>query len=357
MTATTVKRTPLYEIHKKLGAKFTEFAGWDMPVIYTSITQEHLAVRNQAGLFDISHMGQIFVEGAKALEFLQSICTNDISRCKPQHGIYSHLCNESGGVIDDIFVYWTGSGKYLVIVNASTAEKDFSWMQKHAPDGISLENASSQTGMLALQGPRAEKIASRIFNALPDRHGILETQFKQQRSFVCRTGYTGEDGFEILVPENSLEALWNQISEIGKGEGLLPCALGARDTLRLEAGYLLYGQDMDEEHTPLESGPSWVVKMNKGDFVGKEALAKQSGNVKRKLTAFKMMDRGIPRHHSKIFCDGKEAGAVTSGTYSPLLQYGIALGYVPPELKGSFEVECGARKVPAQVTPTPFYKK
>lgn len=358
MQTVTARRTPLYDAQKKRGAKFTEFAGWEMPVIFSSITQEHLAVRNQAGLFDISHMGQIYVEGDEALHFLQKVCTNDISRCKPKHGIYSHMLNERGGVIDDIFVYWLDSKKYLVVVNAATIEKDFSWMRRQSPEGLSIHNASADVGMLALQGPKAEAIASRIFSVLPDRHGYLDSHFKNHKVSLCRTGYTGEDGFEIIAPNEALAALWDGLLNEGSAEGILPCALGSRDTLRLEAGYLLYGQDMDDDHTPLESGPPWVVKMGKDFFIGKEALERQQKEgVRRKLTAFKLTERGIPRHHSKIFCDGREVGIVTSGTYSPLLKQGIALGYVPPQITGAISIDCGGKKVPAEATATPFYKK
>ncbi len=352
------RRTALFEAQKKLGAKFTEFAGWEMPVIFTSITQEHMAVREQAGLFDISHMGQIYVEGDSALAFLQKICTNDISRCKPKHGIYSHMLNERGGVIDDIFVYWLDSKKYLVVVNAATIEKDFSWMKKQAPSGVELSNASDSVGMLALQGPKAQKIANKIFSVLPDRHGYLDAPFQSHKVSLCRTGYTGEDGFEMIAPTAALEALWKTLLDLGQSDGILPCALGARDTLRLEAGYLLYGMDMDDDHTTLESGPNWVVKMNKDFFIGKDVLEKQQKDgLKRKLTAFKLTDRGIPRHLHKIYCDGREVGVVTSGTYSPLLKVGIALGYVPPQLLGAISIDCGGKKIPAEVTSTPFYKK
>lgn len=354
------KRTPLYEIHKTAGAKFTEFCGWEMPVLYSSIVQEHSAVRKSAGIFDISHMGQIFVKGDSALAFLQKICTNDISVCAPSQAVYSHLCNERGGVIDDIFVYCLTQNHYLVIVNAATSDKDYRWMLKNKIGSIEINNKSDALGMAALQGPASEKIASKLFSRVPGRHEVSQERFLDETIFICRTGYTGEDGFEIVTSNGKITRMWELILEAGKTLEIpvVPCGLGARDTLRMEMGYLLYGQDTDDDRTPLEAGLNWVVKFNKGDFVGKQALLEQKNNgVKSKLTAFKLTERGIPRHFSKIFCNGKEIGAVTSGTFSPSIQTGIAMGYIPTDTEGSFSIECHSKPVPAVKTKLPFYSK
>src|SRR3989338_1687046 len=353
-----LKRTPLNDWHKKNGAKCVEFAGWEMAVLYTSIVEEHLAVRKNAGIFDISHMGQIFVEGTGALNFLQKICTNDISKCRVGHAIYSHICNTQGGVVDDIFVYSLALNQYLVVVNASTANKDFDWMTKQKEGDVTIQNESDSFGMIALQGPKAISIASKLFKNIPARHECLTENIQNKTMFFCRTGYTGEDGLEIILPEANTLELWEKILFEGKEVNLLPCGLGARDTLRLEAGYLLYGNDVDEEHTSMESGPSWVVKLNKENFICKESLLKQkNGELKKHLLAFKLKDRGIPRHGSKIFYQEEVVGQVTSGTFSPMLKIGIALGYVPLNLERNFSIECNGKKIPAEVTKLPFYNK
>ena len=352
-----MKRTALYEWHRERGARFTEFAGWDMPVQYGGIIEEHEAVRKALGVFDISHMGQVFVEGSSALDFLQGLCTNDISRCAKGKAMYSHLCNERGGVIDDIFVYCLEfPSRYLVVVNASTTEKDFSWMQKNLIAGCRLRNESDRLGMIAVQGPKAALALRKIFANVPERHQVIEASFKGSSLFICRTGYTGEDGAEIVAPNPAIPDLADKVLEAGREFGIKPCGLGARDTLRLEAGYLLYGNDVDDDHSPIEAGVSWVVKFEKGGFIGKEALAAQrNGGLKRKLSAFKLLAAGIPRHGFKILSGGKDAGVVTSGTFSPSLRVGIALGYLPAGSEGPFAIVCNGRPVPAGMTQLPFY--
>jgi aminomethyltransferase len=350
------KRTPLYDWHKAQGAKFTPFAGWEMPVQYKSIVQEHNAVRNTVGVFDISHMGQVFAEGPDTLAFLQKICTNDLSKCAPGKAQYSHLCNEAGGVIDDIFVYCFDATHYLIVVNASTSDKDFAWMEKHKTPGLKLANRSNALSMIAVQGPKAEAALSKLFKALPARHRVAVEQWKGRELYLCRTGYTGEDGFELIAPNETILSLLEAAMEAGQPFGIQPCGLGARDTLRLEAGYLLYGNDVDDDHTPLEAGVPWVVKFEKGDFIGRAALLKQKeAGVPRKLTGFKLKERGIPRHGSKILCDGREIGEVSSGTFSPSLQVGIAMGYVPSGTQGAFAIECNGRPVPVEIVTPPFY--
>lgn len=333
-----------------------EFAGWEMPLQYTSIIEEHQAVRKNIGLFDISHMGKIFVYGTHAFHFLQKLCTNDISKCPPGNALYSHLCNEQGGVIDDIFVYCLSENRYLVIVNAATAEKDFQWFLRHVDQQTMLKNKTGEYGMLALQGPNAEKAAGKIFKQLPSRHQIGEEEMNGKTIFLCRTGYTGEDGFEFIAPNSILAELWEKFLKNKDEFGILPCGLGARDTLRLEVGYLLYAQDIDEEHTPLEAGLNWVVKLDKPDFIGKSVLEQQKKEgIKKKLTAFKLSEKGIPRHASKIYCENQQVGTVTSGTFSPTLGCGIAMGYVPVNLKGKYTIECHNKTVPAEMVKLPFY--
>ena len=352
------KKTNLYHWHQQAGAKFTPFAGWDMPVIYTSIVQEHLAVRNTAGLFDISHMGQIEVSGKNAFNFLQLICTNDLAKLSPHRALYSHICNENGGVIDDIFIYALSANNYLVVVNAATIEKDFNWMKKNILPEVELKNLSDSLGMMALQGPQSENILAKLFQHLPQRNEIQIENVKGQTVYICRTGYTGEDGFEIISPNELTETLWKNLMNLGAAQKLTACGLGARDTLRLEAGFLLYGQDVDDEHTSIESGPAWVVQFNKKNFIGKTALFAQKQNgAPIKLKAFKLNERGIPRHNSKIFHKGQVIGNVTSGTFSPILQQGIALGYVPTEINENFSIECGTKQVPAALASVPFHKK
>lgn len=346
----TAKRTALYNWHKAHGARFTEFGGWEMPVQYTGIVAEHEAVRNSGGIFDISHMGEVFVEGPKSLDFLQNLCTNDISKISDGQALYSHLCNPQGGVIDDIFVYCLKfPSRYLIVVNASTSEKDFEWMKKNSLAGVEIRDESDRWAMIAAQGPQAVQAAGKIFKEIPERHKVAEKFFEGSPCYVCRTGYTGEDGIEAIAPAVVIEKLADSF-------GLIPCGLGARDTLRLEAGYLLYGNDMDETTTPLEAGVPWVVKFDKGNFIGKVALAAQkNGGLKRKLTALKLLERGVPRHGFKILCGGKVAGLVTSGTFSPTLKIGIAMGYIPSGMTGPFAIECNGRPVPAEMTKLPFY--
>ncbi|OGR83078.1 MAG: hypothetical protein A2636_05155 [Elusimicrobia bacterium RIFCSPHIGHO2_01_FULL_64_10] len=352
------KRTALHGWHRSQGARFTDFAGWEMPVQYAGVVPEHLAVRSCAGLFDVSHMGQIFVEGAGAFEFLQKLCTNDVSKCPPGKAIYSHLCNPKGGVIDDIFVYCLRRDRYLVVVNAATISKDFAWMRGHVSSGVELTDASGDYGMVAVQGPAAERALPASLGPAPRRHELTEIFRNGKSVFLCRTGYTGEDGFEIVAPNEIVEATVKEVMETGREAGIVPCGLGARDTLRLEAGYLLYGSDVDDGRTPLEAGLPWVVKFDKGDFIGREALAEQKEKgTEMRLAAFKLSERGVPRHGSAIFRGGLEAGRVTSGTFSPTLEAGIALGYVPGPADGPWSIQCLSRRVPAQAVRLPFYAR
>ncbi|OGR48991.1 MAG: glycine cleavage system protein T, partial [Elusimicrobia bacterium GWA2_66_18] len=300
MTTTSVsRRTALYESHKLLGGRMVDFHGWELPVQYESILREHEATRSRCGLFDVSHMGQIFVSGPDAPAFLQKVNANDISRIGPGRAVYSHLPNEKGGVVDDVIVSCLAKGRYLVVVNAATADKDFAWFRKNAKGlRVELENKSDLYGMVAVQGPRAAEIAAFIASQAPSlpRFGAMELSLYDQPSFVTRTGYTGEDGFEFIVPNEIVVRLWEELLAQGRSFGATPCGLGARDTLRLEAGYLLYGQDIDDDHTAYEANYGWVVKLDKGDFIGKDVLVRQKKDgVKRKLTGIKLLERGVAR--------------------------------------------------------------
>jgi aminomethyltransferase len=353
----------LYRAQQPLGAKFVDFHGWELPVQFESILKEHQAVRTRCGLFDVSHMGQVWVRGAKAREFLDFVNANDIRRAKPGRGVYSHLLLPNGGVVDDVIAFGLAEDEFLVVVNAATADSDFKWLSKQAERfDVELVNDSDRFAMLALQGPKAAAVADDIVAGaagLP-RFGILRTELYGEATFVCRTGYTGEDGFEFILPNEVATRLWDNILIKGRPAGIVPCGLGARDTLRLEAGYLLYGQDLDETRTPLEAGYDWVVRFDKGDFQGKAALEKQKREgLMQRLTGFKLVEAGVPRPGCKVFIGGKEAGSFASATYSPSLKAGIGVAYVAAGLAAGTpaEVEVHGRRIKAEVHPTPFYKK
>ncbi|MBI4061023.1 MAG: glycine cleavage system aminomethyltransferase GcvT [Elusimicrobia bacterium] len=361
-TSAALRRTALYESHKRLGGKIVDFHGWELPVQFESIMREHEATRHRCGLFDVSHMGQVFVTGPDALAFLQKVNANDIARVKPGRAIYSHLPNEQGGVVDDVIISCLAKDRYLVVVNAATADKDFAWFQKHAKGfDAELENKSDQYGMIAVQGPRAADVAGLVAPEAPGlpRFGALERDLCGQRGFITRTGYTGEDGFEFIASNEIVARVWEDLLAKGRSFGAQPCGLGARDTLRLEAGYLLYGQDIDEGLTTYEADYGWVVKLDKGDFIGRDALKKQKAEgIKRKLTGIRLLERGVPRAGAPVMIDGKEAGKLCSATFSPSLRAGIGTGYLDrPDLAPG--TKCGVmlhgREIPAEIVKTPFY--
>ncbi|HEY0840144.1 MAG TPA: glycine cleavage system aminomethyltransferase GcvT [Vulgatibacter sp.] len=358
------RRTPLYDAHVRAGGKLVEFAGWELPVQYEGVIAEHKAVREAAGLFDVSHMGEIVFEGEGALDACNELITNDLNRISDGQAIYAGLLKEDGTFVDDVICYRFSPTKILVCANASNADKDFAWMKAHAKAGPALRNESDDWAQLAIQGPKAvgilQKLAKTDLAAISFFH-FAEVELDGRPVIAARTGYTGEDGFEIFCRPGDAEALWEAILAAGKPEGLVPCGLGARDSLRLEAKLALYGNDIDEEHTPLEAGLGWIVKLDKPSFVGKAALEKQKAEgVKRKLVGFTLTERGIPRHGYPVLSDGKQVGVVTSGTMSPTLGQPIGLAYVPPELapEGStFAVEIRGKPVAARVVKTPFYKR
>jgi aminomethyltransferase len=365
-----LKRTPLYNAHQKLGARLIEFGGWEMPVQYTSIIDEHQAVRTAAGIFDIAHMGEVLVSGAAAAEFLNRILTNDIRKLEVGWGQYTILCNERGGAVDDLYAYRIGETEFLLIINASRIDADVPWMQQQLANfpnrsGVNFENVSDCTAAVAVQGPTVKGFIDQCFSAKPSeikKNQITKCAWNGATIWIGRTGYTGEDGFEIVAPANVIEAVWNRVLEVGKSFGIKPAGLGARDTLRTEVCYPLYGHELDEETTPIEAGVGFFVALDKGDFVGREVLVKQKAEgTKKKLVAFKMADKSAPpRPHYAIFGDGQKIGEVTSGTQSPSLSVGIGLGYVTPEFAKAgtpIEIEIRGRRFPAQVVAKPIYRK
>ncbi|MDT8287356.1 MAG: glycine cleavage system aminomethyltransferase GcvT [Elusimicrobiales bacterium] len=363
MSATqTLRRTALNETMRKYGGKMVDFHGWELPIQFSGILKEHDAVRNSAGIFDVSHMGQVFVTGADAFKLLQQTNANDLRKATPGKGVYSHVTNEKAGLVDDIIAFCLAADRYLVIVNATTAVKDYEWFKTRGTKmHVKVENKSDEYSMVAVQGPNVPKMFEQFAPEalkLP-RFGIVEKEIFGEHCFVSRTGYTGEDGFEVTAPHKIIVQVWEKMMELGKPYGIVPCGLGARDTLRLESGYLLYGQDVDDEHTTYESGYGWVVCLDKGDFVGRGILAEQKTNgVQRRLTGL-TLSGGVPRPGCKVFMDGKEIGALASATYSPTLKKGIGVGYMTPaDLKpgAALEVEIHGRRVPAEVSKVPFHR-
>jgi aminomethyltransferase len=357
------RQTPLNAAHRKLGAKMVDFAGWDMPVQYAGVIAEHEGVRTGVGLFDVSHMGEIEFKGPGALESANGLISNDLARIQDGQAVYAGLLNEQGGFVDDVVAYRFSPEHIFICVNASNREKDFEWMKSHAK-GVAPAQRSDDWAQVAVQGPKAAAVVQRLCKL--DLAKVSTYRFAQGAvagidCIVSRTGYTGEDGFELYCAPDRAEKLWFALLDEGKPEGAAPAGLGARDSLRTEMKYALYGNDIDDAHTPLEAGLGWIVKMDKGDFVGRAALEKQKAEgVKRKLVGFEMTEAGIARAHYPIAKDGQAVGEVTSGTMGPSVKKAIGIGYVPPSLaaEGSaFHVEIRGRQVGARVVKTPFYKK
>lgn len=358
-----LKTTPLHAAHVALGGKMVPFAGYSMPVQYpTGIKAEHAAVREAAGLFDVSHMGEFMLRGPEALALVQRISVNDASKMDVGQAQYSAMCQDDGCVIDDLIIY-RFADRWMLVVNAANLEKDWAWVQKHAADyDVEVEDASNDTALLALQGPAAREILRPLASLDVDDvkyYRFAEGEVAGVAGVISGTGYTGEDGFELYLPASGAARVWDALLEAGAGAGLIPAGLGARDSLRLEVGYALYGNDIDDQHTTLESGLGWVTKIDKGDFVGRDALAAQKEEgVSRRLVGLRLTGKGFPRPGYDIVSDGAVVGNVTSGTVSPTLGYGVALGYVPVELsKGGTELQVDARGrlVDAVVQRPPFY--
>lgn len=360
------KRTPFLEFHKNAGAKIVDFGGWEMPIQYTSIIEEHLNTRSNAGLFDISHMGEFEVIGKDAFAFVQRLITNDISTLNIGQAVYTPLCYENGTFVDDIIVYLINSDKILLVVNASNTEKDFLWIDnicKKSKLNAEVRNISDVTALLALQGPNSSQILQKVVEYDLDEinyFGAVFCNAGDVEVMISKTGYTGEQGFELFFNEKDAVILWDKLLEAGVPDGLKPVGLGARDTLRLEAGMRLYGNDIDETVTPLEAGLSWAVNFDKDDFVGKEALVKQSSSVKRFLIGFEMVDKSIARHGYPVWKNGVNIGRVTSGTFSPSLKKPIGMAYVCneySEIECEIEIEIRGKNHKAKVVSLPFIKR
>lgn len=357
-----LKKTPLYDIHVSSGGRMVPFAGYMMPVSFSGIIDEHMAVRRGAGLFDVSHMGRIEILGETADAYIEQLTTNSVASLKIGQAQYSAMLTEKGGIIDDILVY-RDADRYLLVVNAANHEKDLSWMQMHLTGGVSLRDVTEDIAQIALQGPASQQVLSRLTGMDLDEiryYWFARGEVSGIEIMVARTGYTGEDGFELYVSQDRAAGLWRELMEAGKDTGILPCGLGARDTLRLEMRYCLYGNDMDETTTPLEAGLGWITKMDKGQFIGREALVEQVKNgVKRRLVGFEVQGKGIPRPGYPVFCDGREVSKVASGTSSPSLRKGIGTAYLPAEYCAGgtwIEIDVRQKRVPARVVKGPFYR-
>lgn len=368
-----MKTTPLYERHKQLGGKIVTFAGWELPVQYqTGVVLEHHTTRNACGLFDVSHMGEIFVTGPEAEKALQYLSCNDVSKLYDGKALYSAILNEKGGVVDDIIIYRYSKEKYLVCVNASNADKDFAWFTKYNTFDAKFENKSAEYGQIAIQGPNSVSIIKK-FPELKELETLEYFHFKEVNFggaviIAARTGYTGEDGFEFFIPKDSTVSIWNALLEAGQGqgpsEGLIPCGLGARDSLRLEACYPLHGHELGDDIPALESGLAWIIKFDKGDFIGKDSLLriKQEG-VKKALVGFYLDDAGIAREQLQVFSDStstKSIGVTTSGTKTPTVQKALGLAIIDSEFSkvgSSIYIDVRGKKLKASVVAKPFYKK
>ncbi|HBP88381.1 MAG TPA: glycine cleavage system aminomethyltransferase GcvT [Nitrospiraceae bacterium] len=360
--------TPLVHTHRALNAKLVDFAGWLMPIQYTGVLEEYYAVRKAAGLFDVSHMGRIEVSGGQAEAFLQWISTNDVGRLQIGQAQYSMICLASGGILDDVFIYKTEPATYLVCVNASNREKILQWFLMHQSEKFpeaTIRDRSEELAQIAIQGPASKAIMQTVLGAyietLKPRRCMTLEKGMEFSGLLSRTGYTGELGYEWYLPAAQATQAWNRLLKAGEECEVKPAGLGARDLLRLDVGFLLYGNDMDENTSPLEASAEWVVAWDKGEFQGHLALRKQQkGGLTRQLAAFEMVERGIPRHDMTIFSNGRSVGKVTSGNFSPILQKGIGLGYVPPALckEGMLlEIDIRGKRVQAKIATLPFYKR
>jgi len=361
---TGLKRTPLYDLHKELGAKLVAFAGYEMPVQYEGIIAEHLNVRENAGLFDVSHMGEAFIKGDKAEAFLQTLTTNDLSKISVGQAQYSMMLQEDGGVIDDLIIYKLSQNEFLLILNASNKEKDVNWLKSHLTDGVEIDDQSEEMALIALQGPKSEEVLNAltplILSDLKYFH-FTRGEVAGKNVLLARTGYTGEKGFELCVPNKDAKAIWQAIMEAGKPFGLKPVGLGARDTLRLEMGLSLYGHEIEKDINPLEAGLGWVVKLSKADFIGKKACAQVKENPKRKLVGLKLEGKLIPRQGYDVVNDKDEkVGTICSGTLSPSLNYPIATALVDIKYAGPEEeifVKIRNRTIQANRQKPPFLPK
>ena len=358
----TAKRTPFHAFHVAAGARLIEFAGFEMPVRYTGDVREHTRVRQAAGLFDISHMGEFHVEGGGALEYLDRMITNDLAAARPGQAVYSPMCRPDGGIVDDLLVY-RSSDSFMVVVNAANKDKDLAWMREHCPAGVRLEDRSDDTALLAVQGPRAPDVlrghVPEATLALGYYRFATGTLFGAEAT-LARTGYTGEDGFEIYFHPRHAAAVWEGLMDAGRTVGLEPVGLGARDTLRLEMGFMLYGNDIDETTSPLEAGLGWTVKLSKPDFLGRDALVRQKERgLARRLVGFELDGRRVARHGMPLEVSGRRVGQVTSGTFAPTLGRPVGMGYVDSAEASApaLDVVAGDSRLRARVVKPPFYRQ
>src|SRR5579872_859265 len=361
----TLKRTPLYQAHVRAGARMVPFGGWEMPVQYVGIIEEHRAVRTRAGLFDVCHMGEVDVVGPGAIPFVQGLVTNDLAKLAVSQAMYTPMCTPEGGVIDDLLVYRMSETDLMLVVNAANTAEDLGWIRDHARADVRVTDRSAEIALLAFQGPRAPEILQRL-TAVP--LGEIkyywfrpDVQVAGRPVILSRTGYTGEDGFELYTAAEDATHLWDAILDAGSRDGVMPAGLGARDTLRLEAGLLLHGNDMDKTISPLEAGLAWTVKLQKGEFVGASALRRQkAAGLVRRLAGFILEGRAIARHGFPIQLDGAAVGHVTSGSFGPTVEKSIGQGFVPPAHATpgqALAVEIRGRAVPGTVTKLPFYSR
>lgn len=362
-----LKRTPLYPLYEQSGSpRCIDFGGWELPVQFSGIQKEHEAVRERAGLFDVSHMGEVIISGEGSLNYLQYMLTNDVARLQDGQAQYTLMCYPTGGVVDDLLVYRIAEEHYMLVLNASNIDKDIDWLQQHLPEGIQLKNISEQTALIALQGPKASVIlakaaATEKYSELAGFSFAADVELFGAQVIISRTGYTGEDGYEIYAPASQAGAIWNGLLEAGADEGLAACGLGARDTLRFEAKLPLYGQELSAEISPLEAGVGFFVKLDKGNFIGRDILVEQKEKgAPRKLVGIELIDRGIPRSHYPVYRDGRQIGEVTTGTQSPTLKRNLGLALIEADsaaLGTAVEVEIRGKMLKAEVIKAPFYKR
>jgi aminomethyltransferase len=366
MSSDNLKKTPLNAAHRELGGKMVDFGGWDMPVQYLAgVIEEHMATRTRAGLFDVSHMGEIWVEGADAISFVNRLTTNDVTKLVDGQAHYSALTNEKGGVVDDLLVYRFDVDKLLLVVNAGTTDKDWDWITSHKlEENVTLTNASTDYCQIAVQGPRAIEILKKLTDT--DLEEIKYYHFTMGyvdgvESIISRTGYTGEDGFEIYANQKYARQIWDKILETGKEAGILPCGLAARNTLRLESAMSLYGHELGDDITPLEANLGWITKLQKDDFVGRDSLVKKKeSGLTRRIAGFEMTEPGIARDGHDVYINDKLVGQVTSGSPAPFLKKNIGLAFLPTEFAKEgqeIKIDVRGKRLSAKVVPTPFYKR
>jgi aminomethyltransferase len=364
------RRTPLYDRHVAAGARMVDFAGYDMPLQYTGIRDEHVAVRERAGIFDVSHMGEVLVHGNSASDWLQRLVTNNVGRLEDGQALYTVMCRPDGGIIDDLIVYRGDATHFLVIVNAATREKDLAWMREHVDGDVTIHDASDDMALIAVQGPRAVDILEalttldgggslREMKAFATSAARIAGVAEVHHQRISRTGYSGEDGFEIVIDSAGAGQLWDILLDAGKAHGLVPAGLGARDTLRLEAGLRLYGQDMDDDTDPYSCGLGWTVKLDKGDFIGRDALQTLKESPPHRFVGLRLGPRTIARHGQPVLQDGREVGTVTSGTFGFTVGTAVATASVDPDFKkdGEVAVDIRGTQARAEVVPLPFYKR